>query len=273
MPPRPQLGYGHVEFREGLAEAMPVDGGWADVVISNGVINLCADKQAVFAEIFRVLRPGGVLQFADIANGQPVPTRGDARHRPMDRLNSRRAAPCGLAADARRLRVRQRQIGDPLTRSAERPARKTPAHSTCTATPSQPAESERADRQNKENEMAVDDKVVIGQTHGLDDPEAVLIGYLHGRRSTTKGKQVVMWLTKDGINVATYGFRRTSTYPARHRARPAQGVHGAGGRFFACPVCVKTRGLEDAEWVETAEVKGAPSVYEFAEGGALTFNY
>jgi SAM-dependent methyltransferase len=67
------LGFAHVEFREGLAEAMPVDSAWADVVISNGVINLCADKQAVFAEIFRVLRPGGVLQFADIANGQPVP--------------------------------------------------------------------------------------------------------------------------------------------------------------------------------------------------------
>ena len=63
----------HVAFREGLAEAMPVETGWADVVISNGVINLCADKQAVFAEIFRVLRPGGVLQFADIANGRPVP--------------------------------------------------------------------------------------------------------------------------------------------------------------------------------------------------------
>ena len=68
-----QLGFAHVEFREGLAEAMPVETGWADAVISNGVINLCADKQAVFAEIFRVLRPGGVLQFADIANGRPVP--------------------------------------------------------------------------------------------------------------------------------------------------------------------------------------------------------
>jgi arsenite methyltransferase len=67
------LGLGHVEFREGLAEALPVDDGWADAVISNGVINLCADKWAVFAEIFRVLRPGGVLQFADIANGRPVP--------------------------------------------------------------------------------------------------------------------------------------------------------------------------------------------------------
>lgn len=67
------LGLQHVEFREGLAEDLPVPDGWADVVISNGVINLCADKQAVFAEIHRVLRPGGRLEFADIANGLPVP--------------------------------------------------------------------------------------------------------------------------------------------------------------------------------------------------------
>jgi len=67
------LGLAQVEFREGLAEALPVPDGWADVVISNGVINLCADKRAVFAEIRRVLRPGGRLQFADIANGRPVP--------------------------------------------------------------------------------------------------------------------------------------------------------------------------------------------------------
>ena len=67
------LGYAHVTFREGLAEQLPVTDGWADAVISNGVINLCADKQAVFSEIHRVLRPGGWLQFADIANGRPVP--------------------------------------------------------------------------------------------------------------------------------------------------------------------------------------------------------
>jgi ubiquinone/menaquinone biosynthesis C-methylase UbiE len=67
------LGLAHVEFRDGLAESLPVGDAWADVVISNGVINLCADKQAVFAEIFRVLRPGGRAQVADIANGRPVP--------------------------------------------------------------------------------------------------------------------------------------------------------------------------------------------------------
>ena len=68
-----QMGLDNVEFREGLIEDMPVEDGWADVVMSNGVINLCADKRSAFEEIRRVLRPGGWLQFADIANGKPVP--------------------------------------------------------------------------------------------------------------------------------------------------------------------------------------------------------
>ena len=68
-----QMELGQVEFREGLLEDMPVRGGSADVVISNGVFNLCADKRGVFGEVMRVLRPGGHLQFADIANGKPVP--------------------------------------------------------------------------------------------------------------------------------------------------------------------------------------------------------
>ena len=67
------MGLTQVEFREGLLEKIPVQDGWADVVISNGVINLCADKRATFSELWRVLRPGGRIQFGDIANGKPVP--------------------------------------------------------------------------------------------------------------------------------------------------------------------------------------------------------
>ena len=63
----------HLDFREGILEEMPVEDNWADVVISNGVINLCADKKLAFGEVWRVLRPGGTLQFGDIANGKPVP--------------------------------------------------------------------------------------------------------------------------------------------------------------------------------------------------------
>jgi arsenite methyltransferase len=67
------MGLRNVEFRQGVIEVLPVEDAWADVVISNGVINLCADKRRVFSEVMRVLKPDGRLQFADIANGKPVP--------------------------------------------------------------------------------------------------------------------------------------------------------------------------------------------------------
>lgn len=62
-----------VEFREGFGEALPVADGWADVVISNGVLNLFPDKAAALNEMARVLKPGGRLQIADILVEKPVP--------------------------------------------------------------------------------------------------------------------------------------------------------------------------------------------------------
>ena len=54
-----ELGLRNIEFRESILEELPVDDGWADIVMSNGVVNLCADKNAVFAHAYRCLRPGG----------------------------------------------------------------------------------------------------------------------------------------------------------------------------------------------------------------------
>jgi arsenite methyltransferase len=68
-----QIGFANVEFREGIIEDVPVEDGWADVVISNGVINLCPDKLGVYREITRILRPGGRMMVADICIEKPVP--------------------------------------------------------------------------------------------------------------------------------------------------------------------------------------------------------
>lgn len=66
-------GLDNVEFRSGLAEKLPIDDACVDVVISNGVINLCPDKVRVMKEVHRVLRPGGRFQIADIVVHKEVP--------------------------------------------------------------------------------------------------------------------------------------------------------------------------------------------------------
>ncbi len=69
----------HVEFREGYAEALPVPDDWANVVISNGVLNLMPDKAAALKEMARVLKPGGRLQIGDILVQKVVPTSARQR--------------------------------------------------------------------------------------------------------------------------------------------------------------------------------------------------
>ena len=88
--------------------------------------------------------------------------------------------------------------------------------------------------------MASDDKVIIGQTHGDDDPEAVLIGYLMAVEALRKDKQALMWLTKNGVYLATEGYAAT----VEVEDAPSIGdLHKEfverGGTVYACPVCLR----------------------------------
>ena len=74
-----QMGIDHVELHESLIEALPLEDASVDVVISNGVIDLVPDKDAVFDEMDRVLRPGGRLQLADVVIHHEVSEDARAR--------------------------------------------------------------------------------------------------------------------------------------------------------------------------------------------------
>lgn len=70
-----EAGLRHIEFRNGYLEELPVADGWADVIISNGVLNLCPDKMRVLQEFHRVLSPKGRLQIGDIIVKKAVPEK------------------------------------------------------------------------------------------------------------------------------------------------------------------------------------------------------
>ena len=101
-----EMGVENAEFVEAEAEQLPFPDASFDVVISNGVIDLIPDKDAVFAGLFRVLAPGG--RHTDRRRHDPEPgQRGRAaRHRPVDRLNCRGAAGSSVCQAPRAARIR-----------------------------------------------------------------------------------------------------------------------------------------------------------------------
>ena len=119
-----------------------------------------------------------------------------------------------------------------------------------------------------------DSKVLICLTHGAEEPENVLIAYLLGVEALRAGKQALMFLTKDAIHIATEGFVGTIEVSGAPSIAALHDEYVAsGGRIYVCPVCVKVRSMQDAEWIAGSTIAGVPSVFEYTAGGALVFNY
>ena len=122
--------------------------------------------------------------------------------------------------------------------------------------------------------MAEAAKVVVGCSRGDEDPDNVVVAYLIAGAALDQGKDVVMWLTSEGVRLALKGY----VDPIRAgQEPPVERVHAQfiekGGRFYVCPICFKDRALDESKLVQNAELKGASPLMEFAGDGALTFNY
>jgi predicted peroxiredoxin len=117
-------------------------------------------------------------------------------------------------------------------------------------------------------------RVIVGCTHGEEDPDCVIVSYLTAGAALDQGKEVVMWLTSEGVRLALRGY----VDPIRaDKEPPVKRIHDQfiekGGRFYVCPICFNERGLDDSELVANADLKGATPLMEFAGDGAMTFTY
>ena len=122
--------------------------------------------------------------------------------------------------------------------------------------------------------MAANGRVIVGCTHGDEDPDRVAVSYLTAVAALDQGSQVVLWLSVEGVRLALRGY----VDPIREgQEPPIERLHAQfiekGGEFYVCPICFNERGLDESELVENASLKGATPLMEFAAGRAMTFTY
>jgi uncharacterized protein len=118
------------------------------------------------------------------------------------------------------------------------------------------------------------DRVIVGCAHGEEDPDNVAVAYLTAGAALDKGKEVVLWLTSEGVRL---GLRGYADRIRLDKDPPVERLHAQfiekGGQFYVCPICFAERELDESELVENASLQGATPLMEFAGDGAMTFTY
>jgi predicted peroxiredoxin len=122
--------------------------------------------------------------------------------------------------------------------------------------------------------VAGNGRVIVGCSHGDEDPDSVAVAYLTAGAALDQGKDVVMWLTSEGVRL---GLRDYADPIRAGQDPPVERLHAQfiekGGRFYVCPICFRERDLDAGELVENAELQGATPLMEFAGDSAMTFTY
>jgi predicted peroxiredoxin len=117
-------------------------------------------------------------------------------------------------------------------------------------------------------------KAVINLTTGHEDADLVTVAFLVGTAGLAAGKDVVMFLTKEAVRLATPGYAdaiESAGAPpvAKLFAQFAEG----GGELYACPICFDARRLDHENLVPNARIAGATPLWEFVGEGATVFSY
>jgi predicted peroxiredoxin len=118
-------------------------------------------------------------------------------------------------------------------------------------------------------------KVVVNLATGLEDPERVTVAFLVAGAALDQGKQVAMFLTKEAVRLATPGVAVGVAYEGcPPLPRIFEQVAEKGGELLACPFCVSSRGVDEANLVANARIAGATPLWEWiGDEPATVFSY
>lgn len=121
---------------------------------------------------------------------------------------------------------------------------------------------------------STNNKVVVNLCTGHEDADKVTVAFLVGTAALQQGKQVVMFLTKEAVRLATPGYAdAVEVAGAPPVARLFDQYAEAGGELYVCPICFDARKLDAEKLAENATIAGATPLFEWIGEGATVFSY